>query len=141
MRRLWLVIGLLACGSAFAQNAAQNAPAPLACDGRRATVRISDITPAGSVKGFMEAVAAHKAWVASHGLTKDEIITVPVIVRDEKTRARSYSDKEFWSIHIHGSNDPDPKHDEAYDAFAKMYRDNSDIKASYDICVPAGSLK
>ena len=89
----------------------------------------------------MDAVAAHRAWVFSHGLTKDEIITVPVIVRDDKTHARSYSDKQFWSIHIHGSNGPEPKHDEAYDAFVKMYRDNSDIKSAHDICLPTGSLK
>jgi hypothetical protein len=88
------------------------------CDGHRATVRISDITATGTAKGFMDAVAAHRAWLMSHGLT-----TVPVIVRDEQTRFRSYSDKQLWSIHIHGSKDPEPKHDEAHDAFVKMYRD------------------
>src|SRR5271157_6264352 len=124
MPKLLFAIALLTCSvSLFAQ------PAPLACEGRRATVRISEITPNGTVKGFMDAVAAHKAWVFSHGLTKDEIITVPVIVRDEKTHERGYSDKQFWSIHIQGSNEPGPKHDEAYDAFVKMYRDNSDIKS------------
>jgi hypothetical protein len=126
---------LISTVSLFAQTSS------FACDGRTATVRISEITPTGSVKGFMAAVAAHRAWVFSHGLTKDEITTVPVIIRDEKTRARSYSDKQFWSIHIHGSNAADPKHDEAYDAFVKMYRDNSDIKSAYDICLPNGSLK
>jgi hypothetical protein len=89
----------------------------------------------------MDAVAAHKAWVFSHGLTKDEIVTVPVIVRDDTTHTRSYSDKQFLSIHIHGSSEPDPKHDEAYDAFVKMYRDNSDIKSAYDVCLPNTSLK
>jgi hypothetical protein len=119
----------------FAQNP------PLVCDGHRATARLSEITPNGTAKGFMEAVAAHRAWVYSHGLTNDKIITVPVIVRDEKTHARSYSEKQFWSIHIHGSDGPDPKHDEAYDAFVKMYRDNSDIKTSYDVCLPNDSIK
>ena len=135
MRKL-LCLALFVClVSLFAQNP------PLACGGRSATVRISDITPNGTAKGFMEAVAAHKAWLFSHGLTQDEVVTVPVVVRDEKTNARSYSDKEFWSIHIHGSNGPEPKHDEAYDAFVKMYRDNSDIKSAYDICIPNGSMK
>jgi hypothetical protein len=136
MRNLLLAAALLTCSAPlFGQNA------PLACDGRRATMRISEITATGTVKGFMDAVAAHKAWVSSHGLTKDEITTVPVIVRDEKTKARSYSDKQFLSIHIHGSNAPDPKHDEAYDAFVKMYRDNSDIKSSYDVCMPKSSSR
>jgi len=137
MRKLHLILLILASSlSLFAQNAPR-----LACDGRRATVRISEITPNGTAKGFMDAVAAHKAWLMSHGLTKDEVVTVPVIVRDEKTRAQSYSDKQFWSIHIHGSNGPEPPHDEAYDAFVKIYRVNSDIKLAYDICVPNGSLK
>ena len=136
MRNLLLAITFLTGSvSLFAQTA------PLACDGRTATVRVSEITPNGTAKGFMDAVAAHKAWVSSHGLTKDQIITVPVIVRDEKTHERSYSAQQFWSIHIHGSNAPGPKHDDAYDAFVKMYRDNSDIKSAYDICLPSSSLK
>jgi hypothetical protein len=136
MRKLLLAVVLLTCSvSLFGQNV------PLACDGRRATVRISEITAGGTVKGFMAAVAAHKVWLFSHGVTKDEVTTVPVIERDEKTHARSYSDKQFLSIHIHGSNEPEPKHDEAYDAFVKMYRDHSDIKSEYDICLPNASLK
>jgi hypothetical protein len=66
---------------------------------------------------------------------------VPVIVRDEKTRIQSYSDKHFWSLHMHGSHEQGPQHDEAYDAFVKMYRENSDIKSAYDICAPNGALK
>ena len=132
----WFALALLACSvPLFAQNA------PLACDGRRATVRISEITSNGTPQGFMDAVAAHRAWVFSHGMTKDEITTVPVIIRDEKTRAQSYSNKQFWSIHIHGSAGPEPKHDDAYDKFVKMYRDNSDIKAAYDICLPDNAMK
>jgi hypothetical protein len=135
MRTLLFAFALAAGVPLCAQNT------PLACDGRRATVRISEITASGTVKGFMEAVAAHRAWLYSHGLTKDEVTTVPVIVRDEKTKARAYSDKQFWSIHIHGSSDPEPKHDGAYDAFVQMYRAHSDIKAAYDICLPAGAMK
>lgn len=135
MRKLLLAITFISCSvSLFAQTP------PLACEGRTATVRVSEITPNGTAKGFIAAVAAHKAWVLSHGLTKDEITTVPVIVRDEKTKERSYSGTQFWSIHIHGSNGPGPKHDDAYDAFVKMYRDNSDVKTAYDICLPSSSL-
>lgn len=42
---------------------AQNAPA---CDGDIALVRVSTIKP-GAMQGFMDAVAAHKAWYRSHG--------------------------------------------------------------------------
>jgi len=40
---------------------------------------------------------------------------------------------------MHGSNGPGPKHDEAYDAFGRLYHDNSDIKSAYDICLPGTS--
>ena len=133
---------LLLASTLFASSVTLFAQGPtLVCDGRRATVRVSDITATGTAKAFMDAVAAHRAWLASHGLSKDEVITVPVIVRDEQTRVRSYSDKQFWSIHIHGSKDPEPKHDEAYDAFVKTYRDNSNVKSAYNICLPSSSLK
>jgi hypothetical protein len=136
MSKLFVVVAFLASSAALYSQTA-----PLACEGRRATVRVSGVTDSGTAKGFMDAVAAHRAWVSSHGLAKDEIITVPVIERDEKTRARSYSTKTFLSIHIHGSNQPDPTHDEAYDEFVKLYRANSDIKSAYDICLPNSSLK
>ena len=109
---------------------------PLACDGRIATVRVSEIKPTGSVEGFLAAVAAHKAWTLSHGITNDEIFATRVILRDEKTHEQTYSTKELMTFHIHGSRQPGPKHDEAYDAFVKLYRDNSDIKSAYDICLP-----
>jgi hypothetical protein len=114
----------------------QNAPAPLACDGHLATVRVSEIKAGGSVDGFLAAVAAHKAWYASHGVQGDQIFATRISIRDEKTRARSYSDKQLMTFHIHGSTQPGPKHDEAYDAFVKLYRDNSDIKSEHDICMP-----
>lgn len=88
----------------------------------------------------MDAVAAHGAWLISHGLTKDEVTTVPVILR-EKTKAQSYSANELLSIHVHGSNESGPKDDTAYDAFIKLYRDNFDIKSAYDICLPANTQK
>jgi hypothetical protein len=34
-----------------------------------------------------------------------------------------------------------PRHDTAYEAFVKMYNDNSTIKSEYDICLPASSIK
>jgi hypothetical protein len=104
-------------------------------------VRISEIKAGGSVEGFLAAVAAHKAWFVSHGVASDQIFATRIVVRDEKTRARSYSDRQFMTFHIHGSAGPAPKHDEAYDAFVKLYRDNSDIKEEHDICMPALPLK
>jgi hypothetical protein len=132
--RTIVLLGALSLFSALL--AAQSAP--LSCDGRIATVRVSTIKPTGSVDGFLAAVAAHKAWTISHGVTNDEIFATRVILRDEKTREQSYSTTELMTFHIHGSRQPGPKHDEAYDAFVKLYRDNSDIKLAYDICMPNG---
>ena len=86
-------------------------------------------------------MAAHKAWTISHGVTNDEIYATRIILRDEKTREQTYSTKQLMTFHIHGSRQPGPKHDEAYDAFVKLYRDNSDIKSEYNICLPIGPQK
>jgi hypothetical protein len=108
-----------------------------ACDGNFATVRVSAIAPAGSMEAFMKAVAAHKEWYRSHGQAGQEIFAARIVVRDEKTRAQSYSDKEVMTYHIHpASSQPEPPHDAAYDAFVKLYRDNSEIKQQYNICMP-----
>ena len=135
MRILFLAITLFALPAVLS---GQNAP--LACDGNLATVRISEIKAGGSVDGFLAAVAAHKAWYVSHGVEGDQIFATRIVLRDEKTRARSYSNKEFMTFHIHGST-PSPKHDEAYDAFVKLYRENSDIKSEHDICMPKLPVK
>lgn len=132
---------LLLLSSVLTQNAvlAQNA-AP-ACDGRMATVRISEITPTGSVDGFLKAVAAHKEWYASHGL-KDEIFATRIVVRDEKTRAQMYSDKQFMTFHIMPAGPQErPKQDAAWDAYVKLYRENSEIKSTYNVCMPNPASK
>lgn len=128
----WL--GLLAT-----QNFAQ-APAPAlpACDGNYVTVRVSEIKPGGSIKGFLDAVAAHKAWYRANGITDNDIFAVRVIVQDEKTKAFSYSDKEIMTYHV---NPPGPartpkRGDAAWNAYVKMYRDNSDIKTELMTCMP-----
>jgi len=135
MRILLLLTLLLA---PLAHSKAQTAP--LACEGRIATVRVSEIKAGGTVDGFMAAMAAHKAWYGAHGMPAEQIFASRVIVSDEKTRAQSYSDKQFLSFHIHAPASrpaqPGPKHDEAYDAFVKLYHDNSDIKSEYNVCMP-----
>jgi hypothetical protein len=116
----------------FAQNALPK------CEGNIAIVRVSEIKPGGTMKGFDEAVAAHLAWYRANGIKDNEIVTSPVIVKDEKTGEMKYSDKEVLSYHI---NPPDAKrtpkrNDDAWKAYVKMYRDNSDIKFEYLTCMP-----
>jgi hypothetical protein len=77
----------------------------------------------------------HKAWYSDKG--NDQIFASPVIVRDDKTHERSYSDKQFMTFHIYGTQQQQgPQHDAGYDAFVKLYRDNSDIKSEYSVCLP-----
>jgi hypothetical protein len=109
--------------------------APLACDGRMATVRISEIAATGTPAGFLAAVAAQKAWYESKGVA-DEIFVSRIVVRDEKPRAQSYSEKQFMTFHIRASSAPGPTHDGGYDAFVKLFRENSDIKSEYNVCMP-----
>jgi len=126
---------LAAASAAQTTPVAQN-PRP-ACDGNFTTVRVSAITANGSIEGFMKAVAAHKEWYRSHGLSNDEIFATRIVVRDETTHAQSYSGKEVMTYHIHPVvSQPEPPHDAAYDAFVKLYRDNSDIKQQYNVCMP-----
>ena len=130
MRSLFLLIAsLIVPLSLSAQNAMP------ACDGRMATVRISEIKPGGTVEGFMAAVAAHKVWYKGKG-SADEIFVSRILVRDEKTHAQTYSDKQFMTFHIRAGSGPGPAHDEGYDAFVKLYRENSDIKSEYNVCMP-----
>jgi hypothetical protein len=109
-----------------------------ACNGTITVVRVSDIKPGGTMKGFMDAVGAHRAWYRKNGITDNKIVVSRVIVKDDKTGEMVYSDKEFISSHI---NPPDAKrtpnrNDQAWRAYVKMYRDNSDIKFEYVTCMP-----
>ena len=134
MRFMLFLVSFLALQTApaFAQSAMPK------CEGDIAIVRVSEIKPGGTMKGFDEAVAAHLAWYRANGVKDNEIVTSRVLVKDEKTGEMKYSDKEVLSYHI---NPPDAKrtpnrNDDAWKAYVKMYRDNSDIKFEYLTCMP-----
>ena len=130
MRNLFLTLALAVSPAMLSAQSA-----PLACDGRMAIVRISEITATGTPTGFLAAVAAQKAWYQSKGVA-DEIFVSRIVVRDEKTRAQSYSEKQFMTFHIRVGSSPGPAHDEGYDSFVKLFRENSDIKSEYNVCMP-----
>jgi hypothetical protein len=120
-------------------------PAPAgampACDGAMAIVRLSEITPGGSMDKFMAAVAAHQAWYTSHGFPDDLIYVTHVIVRDPATKSYSYSDKQILTYHfMPKTNAAEPKHDDAWDAYVKLYQATSTIKEGYLTCVPTADL-
>jgi hypothetical protein len=118
-------------------SACAQRPMP-ACDGDITVVRVSQIKPGGSIQGFMAAVEAHKAWYRSHGFTDNEIVASRVIVLDPKTGALEYSDTEVLTYHLRppGMGNPPGQGDAAWNAYVKLYRDNSDIKSEYVTCLP-----
>lgn len=107
-----------------------------ACNGVLNIVRLSEITPAGSMDKFMAAVTAHQAWYKSHGYP-DVIFAAPVLERDPQTHAFSYSTKEALTYHYMKPDGEPTKRDAAWDAFVKMYNETSTIKETYLNCVPA----
>lgn len=131
MRTTLFLVALATIPSLFAQNAMPR------CDGDIAIVRVSTIKP-GQVENFMSAVAAHKAWYRSHGFEDNVIVASRVMLRDEKTGAMKYSDTEVFTYHVRppGPAQTQPKHDAAWDAYVKQYRDTSDIKNEYITCMP-----
>lgn len=134
MRTTLLLIALaaLTATATFTQNSMP------ACDGVMTVVRLSTIKPGGTMKGFMDAVAAHQAWYRANGITDNQIVTARIIVRDKATGALSYSDTEILSYHFglpDRSRTPN-RGDAAWNAYVKQYRDNSEIKNEYLTCMP-----
>ncbi len=119
---------------------AQSAPAAPAsampaCDGVYNIVRLSEITPDGSIDKFMAAVAAHQAWYTSHGLS-DVILAARILVRDPKTSTFSYSDTQIQTYHYSKPGGPRMPHDAAWDAYVKLYDATSTIKETTFSCIP-----
>ena len=106
-----------------------------ACDGDVAIVRVSEIRRKGSMYGFMQAVDAHRAWFRNHGFSADEIYAARVIVRDKATNLDRYSDTEIMTFHVRPS--VAVTRGAAWDAYVKQYRDNSDVKSEYYVCMPS----
>jgi hypothetical protein len=112
-----------------------------ACDGDITIVRVSRIKPSGSIKGFMDAAAAHQAWYRANGIKDNEIIVARVFARDEATKTMKYSDTEVLSYHVRPPNRPPNASDAAWKAYVKQYQDNSEITAEYFTCMPKSGAK
>jgi hypothetical protein len=122
----------LLCFSALAQP---NLPA---CNGEFTVVRVSQIKPGGSIDGFMKAVAAQQEWYRSHGFKDNRIVAVRVLEPDPFTGEVRYSEKTVLTYHYNppGMGNPAGRGDDAWNAYVKLYRDNSDIQSEYVTCMP-----
>ena len=110
------------------------------CDGDVAIVRISQIKPTSNLETFMKAQEAHLAWYRANGFKTNEIYSARVMVSDDKGKTMRYSDNEVMTFHVRPpAADSDPlssKNKAGWDAYVKMYRDSSDMKAEHFICMP-----
>jgi hypothetical protein len=115
--------------------AQQNLPA---CDGEITVVRVSKIKPGGSMNGFMQAVAAHLAWYRSHGFKDNRIVAARVLEPEAPGGKFGYSEKTVLTYHFNppGMSNTPGRGDEAWKAYVKLYRDNSDIQSEYVTCMP-----
>ncbi len=115
------------------------APEPPACKGAYNILRVSEITPTGSVEKFMAAVAAHQAWYTSHGYP-DVIFAARIAEENREARTFAYSDKLVMTYHYSKGNVPRSAHDAAWSAYVKMYNETSKIVETHMNCVPAAGL-
>jgi len=128
------VFAALCAPAAIGQTPA-TAAAGDACKGVTVSVRISEITPTGSVEKFMAAAAANQAWYTSHGFKKNQIVVAQISVQDPTTKAWRFSDKKFITYHINPPTSGVVR-DAAWDAYVKLYNDTSKIVESYNTCMP-----
>lgn len=125
---LVVLIGLISVPSAHAQATGPS------CDGDLALIRVSQLKPTGSLQGFMKAQEAHLAWYRKRGHKDNEIYSARVIVRDDTSKSFRYSDTEIMTFHVRPPGEMTT--DAEWDAYVKMYRDNSDIKSEHMVCLP-----
>jgi hypothetical protein len=107
-------------------------PMPPTCNGHPAVVRLSKLSPTGTLAGLQKAVSDHQAWYANHG-AKTKVIFAPVSASNSG---------EFISITIDAQAGADrPPADEAWDAFVKEYDDNTVIEWTGLTCLTDAEAK
>ena len=127
--KLLIAVMTMMATSAFAQTAA--------CDGNITMVRVSAIKAGGTMKNFVAAVDAQRAWYRANGVTDNQLFVARVIPRGET----DYSETDVLSYHV---NPPSPdripnRGDAAWKAFVKLFQDNSEIKSEFMTCMPKPS--
>ena len=141
-----IALGVLCASAVVAQSPTTVATSAIAsvmpaCAGTVENIRVSEITLGGSVEKFMAAVAAQKAWYASHHYD-DQIFASRILVQNSATKLYSYSETEVLSYHFYSAAtvNGEPPHDAGWDAFVKLYKDTSKIKQATLTCVPAANV-
>ena len=107
------------------------------CDGDIAVLRLIEITPKGTMAGYLTAVAKNLGWFRAHGYKHDDLTVAKVMIEDPATHQLTYADNRVLSIHMRppfmggrGGHDAD------WNVFHDLYQDNSNIVTEYNICIP-----
>ncbi len=128
MRNAFLVIAaLIAAGPATAAGQCPN--------GQMAVMRVSKLSPGGSMTGFREAARDHAAWFRSHGIAASQFV-VPVLIYNAKVKARVPSAIEVMTVRLGEADVPPAKQDAAWKAFVAKYKANSTIVSETRTCFP-----
>ena len=131
MIRIALTIAALA--AALTAPLTVNAQTRPACDGQSVTLRVSRLTPNGTLAGLADAVKAQRAWYVSHGYKSDSVVMATML---DGSRA---STREFVTIHTRTGAAPELKRDAAWEAFVATYKANSTIGSETRFCLPKGA--
>jgi hypothetical protein len=118
------------------QSATSPAPAQPMCEGSPATIRISAIKP-GQAALFEKAAADHQAWYRSRGQGV-QVKRLKMLAKDARPPADVRYDPAMQgtvTIYARGTAPAMPQTDAAWDAYVKQYRDSSDVREEYRVCM------
>jgi hypothetical protein len=108
------------------------------CTGDPAIVRVVQIRPTSSYEAFLRAQEAQVAWYQKNGFADLQVYSSRVSALDPQTHLMKDSDTVI-AFHV---RPPDvgqsvaAKDQAGWDAYVQQYRDSSEIKAQYTVCLP-----
>lgn len=123
------VVAMLVSGPAQA--------ADLCPGGQLAVIRVSKITPTGSMAGFREAARDHANWYRAKGLPVTQF-TAPVMVYSAKAKAQVASTQEIMTVRLGKADVPRGNQDAGWAAFVAKYKANAIIVSETRTCFPKG---
>jgi hypothetical protein len=129
--RMMLVALLMALGVTQARAA------DLCPGGQVAVMRVSKITPTGSMAGFREAARDHAAWYRAKGLPVSQFVA-PVMVYSPKAKAQVASEREVMTVRLGRADLPRGSQDAGWAAFVAKYKANATIVRETRTCFPKG---
>lgn len=131
--RLLSICAALALALPGTAALAQSRPANPCSKGELTTIRVSQIKPGGSMKGFMQAVREHRAWYASHRI-RHKLVVGPVMTSKGGTLKPT---DEVMTLSS-GTYAPRSMRDKGWAAFVAQYQANSTIKSESLVCMQTG---